>query len=126
MSLSALEQHVFAYFVAEEAQNLNMVPRYWPYGELVLIIEDRIQLAVRKFGVKVEMTSKKVAHAFLDLLLERGGFSTTKDSLSTMHQFQTKPYQDCIKSLQETDPIIAKARAGGPTFWQDTFTALKG
>jgi hypothetical protein len=67
-----------------------------------------------------------VAHAFLDLLLERGGFSTTKDSLSTMHQFQAKPYQDCIKNLQETDPIIAKARAGGPNFWQDIFAALKG
>lgn len=126
MTLSALEQHVFAYFVAEDAQNLNMVPRFWPYGELVLIIEDRIQLAVRKFGVKAEMTSKKVAHALLDLLLERGAFSTTKDSLSTMHQFQPKPYQDTIKNLQETDPIIQKAKAGGPTFWDDTFAALKG
>jgi hypothetical protein len=124
MSLSELEQHVFAYYLANGAQNLTMVPRYWPYGELVLIVEDRIQLATRKFGVRVELTSPKVARAFLDLMIERGGFSTTKDDLSTMHQYQSEPYLKCVKELLETNPIVAKARAGSPTFWPDTFAAL--
>jgi hypothetical protein len=124
MSLSELEQHVFAYYVANGAQDLAMVPRFWPYGELVLIVEDKIQMATRKFGYKIGMVCPKVARALLDLLIERGGFSTTKDSLSTMHQYQSKPYLDCIKDLQETNPIILKARAGGPDFWADAFAAL--
>jgi hypothetical protein len=114
MSLSELEQHVFA-----------MAPKYSPYGELALIIEDRIVLGVRKFGMKAEFASRPAARAFLDLQLERGGFSTTKDDLSTMHQYQSEPYQTCVADLQASDPIIQKAKAGGATFWQDAFAALK-
>ena len=124
MGLSELEQHVFAYFAANGAQDLNMDPKFAPYGELALIFEDRIQLASRKFGFKVEMASRNVARAFLDMLIERGAVSTTKNSLGAMHQLQNKNYQDCIKGLQETNPIVQKARAGGPTSWQDTFAAL--
>jgi hypothetical protein len=125
MSLSELEQHVFAYFVANNAQDVNMDPKFAPYGELALIFEDRIQLATRKYGVKVEMASRNVARAFLDMLLEKGAFSTTKNSLGAMHQFQAKVYPDCIKGLQDANPIVQKAKAGGPAFWDDTFAALK-
>ena len=52
MNLSGLEQHVFAYYVANAAEQLNMVPRYWPYGELKLLVEDKVQVAVRKFGLQ--------------------------------------------------------------------------
>jgi hypothetical protein len=125
MSLSDLEQHVFAYFAANGAQDMKMDPKFAPYGELALIFEDRIQLAVRKFGVKAEMASRNVSRVFLDILLEKGAFSTAKNSLGEMHRFEGKVYPDCIKGLQETNPIIQKAKAGGSTFWDDTFTALK-
>jgi hypothetical protein len=124
MSLSELEQHIFAYYVATAAKDLSMVPRYWPYGELVLIVEDRMRLAVRKFGVKAEMATPKVSRAYLDLMVERGGFSTTKDDLSTMHQYQAEAYGKCLAELQATDPLVLKAQSGGPTFWQDAFAAV--
>ena len=125
MDLSELEQHVFAYYVENGAAQLEMVGRFWPYGELVLIVEDKVQLAVRKFGFKAQMASPKVARAFLDLLIERGGFSSAKSDLgATMHQYQAPQYRDCIQHLSAADPIILKARAAGPSYWEKAFARL--
>lgn len=127
MNLSELEQHVFAYYVANAAEQLNMVPRFWPYGELKLLVEDKVQVAVRKFGLKAKMASPNVARAFLDLLIERDAFSTVKNEHGgTMHQYQTANYRNCVKELQETNPIILKAQAAGPAYWDEAFAALTG
>ena len=127
MSLSELEQHVFAYYVANGAQDFAMVGRFFPYGELKLVIADKIQVATRKFGRKATMAANTVAAAFLDMLIERGAFSTkTNDFGGTMHQYQPKPYQDVIKDLQATDPIIQKAQAAGSDYWQESFAELTG
>lgn len=126
MDLSPLEQHVFAYFVANGAESFTMVPRWWPDGELVLVIEDKIRVATRKFGVKANMASPKVARALLDLLIERDAFSTKQgDFGSTMHQFQPDAYRASIEALQESDPIIVKAQAADPGFWEQAFADLK-
>ena len=50
MSLTELEQHAYAYYVATDAAQFQAAPRFYPYGELTLILADKIQVATRKFG----------------------------------------------------------------------------
>lgn len=125
MSLSDLEQHVFAYYVQNGAEQFAMVGRFWPYGELTLLIEDKIQVATRKFGSKATRASGNVARAFLDLLIEREAFSTKKNEYGgTMHQYQGPVYLGCVRDLQATDPIISKAQAASAGYWEEAFAAL--
>lgn len=125
MSLSAMEQHVFAYYLANGAQDLNMVGRFWPYGELTMVIEDKIRVASRRFGAKAAAAAPTVAKAYLDQLIEREAFSTTKNKFGgTMHQFQWETYGKVVKALQEADPILQQAQGAGPGFWDEAFAAL--
>ena len=125
MSLSDLEHAVFAYFVAEHAETFNIANRYYPHGELLLTWEDKFNVAIRKFGTRARMKAKAAATAFLDLLIERGGYSTkTNDFGGTMHAFQVDDYRRVVRELKDTDPLILKAKDGGPDFWADTFAEL--
>lgn len=125
MSLSEIEQHVFAYFVAEQAADFNIADRFFPYGDLILIWEDKFKIATRKFGFKVKSAARPAAVALLDLLIERGGYSTKHNDLGgTMHNFKADEYRSIIKDLKETDPIIQKAAQGGPDFWKEAFAGL--
>lgn len=119
MNLSALEEHVLAYYLANAAEGLQMDPRFWPYGELVLIVEDKIQFATRQFGFKVAAAAPNVARAFLDLMIKRGGFSTAKNDYgSTMHQYQRQRYDASIRELRAVNPICMEANASGPEYWE--------
>src|SRR5690606_7803129 len=69
MNLTDLEHHVLAYYVAGHANELNVATRWYPYGELVLIIEDKITVAVRKFGPKARGKAKPAAKAFVDHMI---------------------------------------------------------
>ena len=94
MSLSELEQHVFAYYVAGHANELNIATRWYPYGELVLVIEDTVTVAVRKFGRKPRASAKAVATAFLDHMIEKGAWATKQNEFGgQMHQFQADKYK---------------------------------
>jgi hypothetical protein len=125
MSLTELEQHIFAYYIAGDAAQFTAAPRFYPYGELVLIIEDKIQVATRKFGSKVTSKAKTVANALLDQLVEAGVYSTKQGEFGgTMHQFQGDAYRGFLKEQQEANPIILKARDAGPDFWDQAFAAL--
>jgi hypothetical protein len=125
MNLTELEQHIFACYVANAAGDLNMVGRFWPYGELVLIIEDKIQVATREFGFRVSSKAKPVATAFLDRMIAGEGFSTQQNDFGgTMHQFQANTYRRLLKELRENDPILPKAQAAGPGFWTEAFAGL--
>ena len=124
MSLSQTEQLVFAYYLANGAQDFAMVGRFWPYGELVMVLEDKIRVATRKYGAKAGAAAPAVARAFLDLIIAREGFSTTKNKFGgSMHQYQPDTYPKLVKALQEADPIVQKAEAAGPGFWDDAFGA---
>jgi hypothetical protein len=124
MNLSETEELVFAYFVANGAQEFAMVGRFFPYGELVLVLEDKIRVATRKFGAKAGRAPSSVARAFLDLLIEQGAFSTVKNKFGgAMHQYQPDAYVKCLKDLRETNPIVVKAQAAGPGFWDEAFAA---
>ncbi len=125
MSLTDLEQHVYAYYVAGDAAQFSAAPRFYPYGELTLILADKIQVATRKFGRKATAKANSVAAALLDRLIAAGAYSTkTNDFGGSMHQFQADAYKAFLKQEQESDPIILKAKDGGPDYWDQAFSAL--
>lgn len=125
MSLNELEQHVYAYYVAHDAAQFTLTDRFFPHGELVLVIADKIQVATRKFGRQATSKSNIVAAALLDKLIASGAYSTKQNDFGgTMHQFQGDAYKAFLKAEQDSDPVIAKAQAGGTEFWEQAFAAL--
>jgi hypothetical protein len=125
--MNELERNVFAYYVQGAANELDIAGRFYPKSELAFVIADKIQVATRKFGRKVSTKDKAVAAAFLDHMIEKGAFTTKQNDFGgTMHQFQTPLYKQELKALQESDPIVQEAKAGGDSFWQDKFAALSG
>jgi hypothetical protein len=127
MSLSELEQAVLAYYVAGHANELNIAGRWYPYGELVLVIEDKISVNVRKFGSKARGAAKTASKALLDLMIEKGAWATKQNEYGgSMHQFQPDAYKVALRELQASDPLIVAAKEQGPEFWADKFAALTG
>jgi hypothetical protein len=125
MSSNEIEQTLLAHYVANGANELTAAPRFYPRGELVLIVEDKILVGARPFGIKVRGRSRAAAELFLDHMIEAGAWSTkTNDFGGTMHQFQPDAYKAVLKAWQDSDPVIARARAGADSFWADTFAAL--
>ena len=127
MSLSELEQHVLAYWLAGDAPAFTMAPRFYPYGELTLILNDKIQVATRKFGTKVTAHTKPAANAFIDALIERGGLSAQKGKFGgTMHQYQADAYPRVVAEMAGGDAIVQQAKAGGAGFWEQRLGELGG
>lgn len=127
MSLTELEQHVYAYYVATDAAQFQAAPRFYPYGELTLILADKIQVATRKFGRKAYSKANTAAAALLDKLIAAGAYSTKQNDFGgSMHQFQGDAYKTFLKSEQENDPILVQAKADGPEFWDQAFARLTG
>jgi hypothetical protein len=125
MSLSELEQHVYAYYVATDAAQFSAAPRFYPYGELTLIFADKVQVATRKFGRQVHSKSNTAAAALVDKLIASGAYSTKQNEFGgSMHQFQEPGYKAFLKAEQESDPIILQAKAEGPEFWERAFERL--
>jgi hypothetical protein len=127
MSLTELEQHVFAYYVATDAAQFQAAPRFYPYGELTLIIADKIQVATRKFGRKAAAKANTVAAALLDKLIAAGAYSTKQNEFGgSMHQFQGDAYKAFLRAENESNPIVQQAKAAGPEFWDQAFARLAG
>lgn len=125
MSLSELEQNVFAYYVATAANDFDAATRWFPYGELLLSIDDKFQMAVRKFGIKARGRSKPAATAFLDHMIEKGGWETKANEYGgTMHQFNSANFRSELKQVQASDAIVQEAQGAGPDFWTEKFAAL--
>ena len=125
MSLSELEQTIFAYWIANEAKDFTVAGRFYPHGDLILTMEDKLQIATRKFGARVRSKARAPGALFLDTLIEKGAFSTTKNEYGgTMHQFQPGVYTGALKDLQAADPIVAQASGEGPDWWREQFEQL--
>jgi hypothetical protein len=125
MSLTELERHVYAYYVATDAAQFSAAPRFYPHGELVLIFADKIQVATRKFGRKATAKANTVAAALIDKLIAAGAYSTKQNEFGgSMHQFQEPAYKAFLKDEQASNPIIQQAKAAGPEFWEQAFSAL--
>lgn len=123
--MSDLTDHMIAYYVAGPANDLNIATRWYPYGELSLIMEDKFQIATRKFGLKVRAKSKEAGKQFLDAMIAKGAWETKENEYGgRMHQFQADKFRAAIKAQQAGDAIIAKASAEGPEFWDKAFAEL--
>ena len=125
MSLSPLEQTVLAYYAATQASTLAPAPRWYPYGELILIVEDKVAVAARKFGFRVKACAKASGTAFLDAMIAKGAWTTKQNDFGgAMHQFQPDVYKTALEEFNAADPIVQKAADGGDTFWAETFAEL--
>jgi len=125
MSLSDLEQTVLAYFVAGPANDINIAGRWFPKSEVFLIIEDKFLQAVRKFGMKARTASKPAAVAFVERMLEKGGWATKQNEFGgTMHQWQMDAFRSELKAMQAADPIVQASQGQGPEFWTEKFAAV--
>ncbi len=110
--LPPLEAHVLAYYIQGVANTLDISGRFYPHGELVLIIADKMQVATRKFGRKAGNATRGAATAFVDQMIAAGAWNTKKNDFGgTMHQFQGDVYRATLKAMQASDPIIASVGA---------------
>ncbi len=120
-NLSPLEAHVLAYYVQGTAATLDISGRFYPHGELVMIIADKMQVATRKFGRKAGAATRAAATAFVDHMIAAGAWSTKQNDFGgSMHQFQGDVYRPALKAMQAADPIIA---AVGDD-WESAFAGL--
>jgi hypothetical protein len=120
-----LIDHMIAYYVAGPANDVNVAPRWYPYGELTLILDDKFSIALRRFGPKVRGKSKLAATRFLDAMIEKGVWETKQNDFGgSMHQFQSDKFRAAIAEQQASDPIIAQAKAAGPDYWDKAFAEL--
>ncbi len=120
-NLSPLEAHVLAYYVQGVATTLDISGRWYPHGELVMIIADKMQVATRKYGRKAGAATRGAALAFVDHMIAHGAWSTKKNDFGgTMHQFQGDVYKATLKTMQASDPIIAAVGEG----WEAAFEEL--
>ncbi|TGD76120.1 hypothetical protein E4634_00805 [Mangrovimicrobium sediminis] len=123
--LSELDRHVFAYFISHAAQTLNIDGRFYPYGELVMAIRNKLQLNTSKFGKGVTSRVDPVSRYFLDLLIERGALSDIPQKIgNNMHQFQADAYRNLLRELETSDEIIRAADGKGDDYWRELFTRL--
>jgi hypothetical protein len=125
MSRSDLESTVTAYFLATAASDINIAGRWFPKSDLVMMIDDKFQMAVRKFGVKARAATKPAAAAFVEHMIAKGGWTTKENDFGgTMHQWQMEAFRAELKKLQDSHPIVRESITGGETFWQDKFAAV--
>jgi hypothetical protein len=125
MDISELDQAVIAYFVAGPANDVNIAGRFFPYSDLQLILDDKFQIATRKFGIKVKSRSKAAAKVFVDEMIDKGGWSSKPNDFGgNMHQFQPDVFKATLKEMQASDPIVVESQGKGPEFWTEKFAAL--
>jgi hypothetical protein len=125
MSLPDLEQTILAYFIATAANDINIAGRWFPKTEVLLIIDDKFQQAVRKFGAQARGATKPASSAFVEHMIDKGGWATKENDFGgTMHQWNMETFRKELKALQAADPIVQQAAAGGESFWQDKFAAV--
>ena len=125
MTLTPLQSHVLAYYLAHSAKDFAMSGRWFPYGELELILADKVKVDVRAFGKAAQDSAKPAATFYLDHMIAAGGFSSKAQKFGgTMHQYDTEPFRAALDKLKAADPVLAKAAAAGPEFWQTTFASL--
>lgn len=122
--MNQLEQAIHAYFLAGAANDINIAGRWFPKSEVLLIIDDKFQQAVRRFGPKAKGATKPVATAFVEHMIDKGGWATKQNDFGgTMHQWNMETFRKELKALQDSDPLVQASQGQGSEFWTDTFAA---
>ncbi len=125
MSLSPIAAHVLAYYTSGQAKELSIATRWYPHAELIMIIDDKMAVAVRKFGRKAAKGSREAATEFVDTMIAKGAWATQKNDFGgTMHQFQADRFRTALAEMNDADPIVQAAASGGETFWADRFAEI--
>jgi hypothetical protein len=124
MSLTDLQEKALAYYLADQAAQLNMVGRWWPTHDLISIIADKIEQAVRPFGMAARAAAKPAAEALAERLIASGAYVSQSGKFGgTMHQFQPDACKAELAKLRAENPIVCAAEAAGPDYWTEAFAA---
>ncbi len=124
MSLTDLQAHVLAYYTSGHGKELSITTRWYPHAELIMIIDDKIGVAVRKFGRKAARETRAAATEFVDTLIAQGAWSTqANDFGGNMHQFQADKFGGLLAAFNASSPIV-QAAAANDTYWADKFAEL--
>ena len=124
-NLTNLESHILAHYTSGHGRELSITTRWYPHAELIMIIDDKMAVAARKFGRKVARGTRGAATGFVDMMSAEGAWTTqTNDFGGTMHQFQADVYARVLAQFNAESPIVQRAAAGGESYWADTFAAL--
>ena len=123
--MTDLEKMIFSYYVAKHAADFTMADRFYPYGELTLIWEDKVSVAVRKFGSKVKSKAKGAATALLDRLIAEEAYSTKQNDFGgSMHNFKPERFRQVIAEINAHDPLILAAQGDEGDYWANRFAEL--
>ena len=123
--MNDLQSHVLAYYLAHSAKDFAMVGRWFSYGELELILADKVKVDVRAFGKAAQDVAKGVAKFYLDHMIAEGGFASKDQKFGgTMHQYDADKFRAALDGLKAADPVLARANAAGPEFWETAFASL--
>ena len=124
MSQSDLAAHVLAYYTSGHGRELSVATRWYPHAELIMIIDDKMAVAVRKFGRKAAKATREAATEFVDMMIARGAWATQKNDFGgTMHQFQADAFARELAAFNASSPIV-QAAAADDTYWAEKFAEL--
>ena len=123
--ITPLQSHILAHYTCGHGRELSITTRWYPHAELIMIIDDKMAVAARKFGRKVARGTRGAASTFVDMMIAKGAWTTqTNDFGGTMHQFQADVYARVLAQFNAESPIVQRAAAGSESYWADTFAAL--
>ncbi|MGC3980830.1 MAG: hypothetical protein QM808_06200 [Steroidobacteraceae bacterium] len=113
--MTALIDHMIAYYVAGQAAELSVAPRFYPYGELQLIFEDKISLpfASSAEGAQALQGSRQGLHrpdARNGRLVDHGGRVRRLECT----RFQADRFRAVIREEQDANPIILRSQSRRP------------
>ena len=125
MSLTPLQSHVLAYYLANSAKDFAMAGRWFPYAELERTFTDKMQVDVRPFGQAAKDAAAGAAKHYFDHMLAHDGFATKDQKFGgTMHQYEPAGFKAALDALKAADPVLVQAAGGGADFWGQSFAGL--
>jgi hypothetical protein len=126
MKLSDLEEHVFAYFLLEDAPAVTIDGRFYRREEFLRVFEDRLFYSTQRLGPGIAGRHPNIANTLVGTLIETQALLTIHDKLSgTSHQMNDSNYRQVIRNLVQSNAICQRARQAGPHFWEEVFGLLK-
>jgi hypothetical protein len=127
MELTDLEQHVYAYFLSEEALAVRVDGRFYRREEFVKVFEDKLFYSTRRWGPEIAARHSNIANVLVDKLIDAQGLLSTHDELSgTYHQMNDATYRQVIKDFIQSNAICQRAVKAGPQFWNEVFGQPSG
>lgn len=122
--MTELDQHILAYFIAKNADEFQMDPRWWPSIELGSIMEDKVRFGVSRFWLVGRPPVEAAARNLLETLIARGAFAKKDGEYGSMYQFQRAPYREWLTEARANNPIVKQMATADEDEWEATFDRL--